>query len=79
MTNDHGNAATVAAANALIAGLPGTGLYTIHRLINANNQDFVYGTLPLRQVPEPGPLMLIAAAMIALFAMRRRVSGKRAP
>ena len=80
VTNDHGNTTTVAAANALIAGLPSTGLYTIHLLDNESSQNFVYGTLPLRQeVPEPAPLMLIAAAMIALFAMRRRVSGKRAP
>ncbi len=78
--NDHGNTTTVTAANALIAGLPSTGLYTIHLLHNDNSQDFVYGTFTLRQqVPEPAPLMLIAAAMIALFAMRRRVSGKRAP
>jgi hypothetical protein len=80
VTNDHGNTATVTAANALIAGLPSTGLYQIHLLHNDNSQDFVYGTFPLRQeVPEPAPLMLIAAAMLALLAMRRRVSGKRAP
>ena len=73
VTNDHGNTATVTAANALIAGLPSTGLYQIHLLHNDNSQDFVYGTLPLRQqVPEPAPLMLIGAAMIALFAIRRR-------
>jgi hypothetical protein len=76
VTNDHGNTTTVAAANALIAGLPSTGLYTIHLLQNDNNQNFVYGTLPLRQVPEPAPLLLIAAAMIALFAMRRRAGAK---
>jgi len=79
VTNDHGNTATVAAANALIAGLPSTGLYTIHRLINENRQDFVYGTFTLRQeVPEPAPLMLIGAAMIAMFAMRRRAAARRA-
>ena len=73
VTNDHGNTTTVAAANALIAGLPSTGSYTIHLLHNYNSQDFVYGTLPLRQVPEPAPLTLIGAAMVALFVMRRRM------
>ena len=73
VTNDHGNTTTVAAANALIAGLPSTGTYTIHLLHNDNSQDFVYGTLPLRQVPEPAPLTLIGAAMVALFVMRRRM------
>jgi len=77
VTNDHGNTSTVAAANALIAGLPGAGLYTIHLLHSETNQDFVYGTLPLLQVPEPAPLMLIGAAMVALFALRRRTLAKR--
>ena len=73
VTNDHGNTTTVAAANALIAGLPSTGLYTIHLLHNDNNQDFIYGTLPLHQeVPEPTPLLLIGAALAAmLFALRQ--------
>ena len=60
-----------------MAGLPATGLYTIHLLSNGDHQDFVYGTLPLRQVPEPAPLTLIGAAMIALFAMRRRMVATR--
>jgi hypothetical protein len=77
VTNDHGNTTTVAAANALIAGLPSVGLYTIHLLHSPTNQDFVYATLPLLQVPEPAPLMLIGAAMIALFALRRRTLAKR--
>jgi hypothetical protein len=77
VTNDHGNTTTVTAANALIAGLPATGLYTIHLLHNADSQDFVYGTLPLRQVPEPAPLMLIGAAMVALFTMRRMVATRK--
>jgi hypothetical protein len=77
VTNDHGNTSTVTAANALIAGLPATGLYTIHLLSNADRQDFVYGTLPLRQVPEPAPLTLIGAAMVALFVIRRRMVATR--
>ncbi|MEP6610045.1 MAG: hypothetical protein ABJA83_15420 [Burkholderiaceae bacterium] len=76
VTNDHGYTTTVAAANALIAGLPSTGTYEIHLLSNANNQDFVYGTLPLRQVPEPAPLQLIGAALVALLAMRRRIVAR---
>jgi len=77
VTNDNGNTTTVAAANALITGLPSTGLYTIHLLHNDNSQDFVYGTLPLRQVPEPGPLALLAVAMVALLAVRRRTLAGR--
>jgi hypothetical protein len=77
VTNDYGNTLTVTAANALIAGLPATGLYTIHLLSNADRQDFVYGTLPLRQVPEPAPLTLIGAAIVVLLVMRRRTAVPR--
>jgi hypothetical protein len=77
VTNDHGNTGAVTRANDLLAGLPATGLYTIHLLTNDNHQDFVYGTLPLRQVPEPAPLMLMGAAMIALFGMRRMVAMRK--
>jgi hypothetical protein len=77
VTNDHGNTGAVTRANDLLAGLPATGLYTIHLLTNDSHQDFVYGTLPLRQVPEPAPLMLIGAAMVALFVMRRRIVATR--
>ena len=79
VTNDHGNTTTVAAANALIAGLPSsTADYTIHLLHNDSNQDFVYGTKPLLQVPEPSPLSLLGLALLALFGMRRRFLVKRA-
>jgi hypothetical protein len=77
VTNDHGNTGAVTRANDLLAGLPATGLYTIHLLTNDSHQDFVYWTLPLRQVPEPAPLMLIGAAMVALFVMRRRIVATR--
>jgi len=77
VTNDHGNTGAVTHANDLLAGLPATGLYTIHLLTNDNYQDFVYGTLPLRQVPEPAPLTLIGAAMVALIVMRRRIVATR--
>lgn len=79
MTNDHGNAATVAAANALIAGLPSTSTYGIRLLHSDTNQDFIYGvTSTLFKVPEPGPLALLAVALIAMLAARRRVSAKPA-
>ncbi|HEX3631958.1 MAG TPA: hypothetical protein VHZ01_05580 [Casimicrobiaceae bacterium] len=78
VTNDYGNTATVTAANALLTGLPSTGAYTIHLLSNADNQNFVYGTRPLREeLPEPAPLMLIGAAMIALFGIRRMVATRK--
>ena len=79
VTNDHGNSATVAAANALIAGLPSTSTYGIRLLKSDTNQDFVYGvTSTLFIVPEPGPLSLVALGLIALFAVRRRVDTKSA-
>ena len=77
VTNDHGNTGAVTHANDLLAGLPATGLYTIHLLTNDSHQNFVYGTLPLRQVPEPAPLTLIGAAMVALLVMRRRIVATR--
>jgi hypothetical protein len=82
VTNDHGNTGAVTRANTLLAGLSSaTPDYTIHLLhsldTNPQHQDFVYGTLPLRQVPEPAPLMLIGAAMVALFAMRRMVTTRK--
>jgi hypothetical protein len=78
VTNDYGIPTTVGAADTLLAGLPSTGVYTIHLLSNADNQNFVYGVRPLRQeLPEPAPLMLIGAAMIALFAMRRMVAARK--
>ncbi len=79
VTNDHGNTATVAAANALIAGLPSTSTYGIRLLHSETNQDFIYGvTSTLFKVPEPGPLALVAVALIALFAVRRRGGAKPA-
>jgi hypothetical protein len=79
VTNDFGNTTTVAAANALIAGLPASGTYVIHLLHNADSQDFVYGVnATLRKVPEPGPLSLVAVALIALLAVRRRGGAKPA-
>jgi hypothetical protein len=80
VTNDYTNTATVTAATNLIAGLPASGVYTIHLLHNEPNQDFVYGvpTPTLRKVPEPGPLSLVAVALIALLAVRRRVGAKPA-
>lgn len=77
VTNDHGNTSTVAAANALIAGLPSTAGYTIHLLHSETNQDFIYGGPLSLQVPEPAPLVLIGAAMVALFALRRRTLARR--
>jgi hypothetical protein len=78
VTNDYGIPTTVGAANTLLAGLPSTGVYTIHLLSNESNQNFIYGTRPLRQeLPEPAPLALIGAAMVALFAMRRRAVATR--
>ena len=79
VTNDHGNTATVTAANALIAGLPPIGLYEIHLLSNDTNQNFIYGTPipPLQQVPEPAPLLLFAAALAAMLFGLRSASRRR--
>jgi hypothetical protein len=85
VTNDHGNTGAVTRANTLLAGLSSSSPdFTIHLLhsldTDPQHQDFVYGELPptLRKVPEPGPLSLIAVALIALIAVRRRVDAKPA-
>ena len=81
VTDAHGNTGAVTQANTLLAGLSSyTPDYTIHLLhsldTSPQHQDFVYGTQPLTQVPEPAPLALVAIGMIGLFALRRRIIAR---
>ncbi len=85
VTDAHGNTGAVTRANTLLAGLSSSNAgYTIHWLhslsTDPQHQDFVYGTpTPLHQeVPEPAPLLLIGAALVGLFATRRRIVTTRA-
>ena len=74
VTDNHGNQTAQDRANTLLAGLSSSqALYEIHLLHSSDKQDFVYGTIPLHQeVPEPTPLLLIGAALVAmLFALRQ--------
>jgi hypothetical protein len=78
--SDNGHTATVNEANYLLTHLPSTGLYAITLLDSPEHQNFIFGTLSLRQVPEPSPLPLVGiglAAMI-LVALRRRGWQRRA-
>ena len=80
VTNDHGNTTAVTRANTLLAGLSGSqALYTIHLLHNEDSQDFIYGVPPLQQqIPEPAPLLLIGAALVAMMFGLRSASKHRA-
>ena len=73
--SDNGHSPTVDAANYLLTHLPSTGLYTITLLDSPYHQNFIFGTLNLREAPEPSPLALLGiglAAMIFLVRLPRR-------
>lgn len=76
--SDNGYSATVDAANYLLTHLPSTGLYTITLLSSPAHQDFIFGTLSLREVPEPSPLPLVGIGLAAMiFVTLRRRGGQR--
>ncbi|MEO8565712.1 MAG: PEP-CTERM sorting domain-containing protein, partial [Betaproteobacteria bacterium] len=82
VTNARGNTGAVNRGNTLLAGLSSSSanytIHLLHSLSDPQHQDFVYGTFELRQeVPEPAPLTLIGAAIVALFVMRRRMVATR--
>ena len=84
--NNNGHAATVTLAQSYLDGLA-TALesYTLYYLTSPAHQDFVTASPvpvppPIRDVPEPAPMMLLAAAVIAAaFArmLRQRRSTHR--
>ena len=78
VTDNHGNQPAQDRANTLLAGLSGSqALYTIHLLHSDTNQDFVYGVFtPHQEVPEPAPLLLIGAALVAMLFGMRKVSAR---
>ena len=83
VTDNHGNTTTQNNANTLLANLPPTGTYVIHLLhsgeAEGNHQDFIYGVPPLlQQTPEPASLLLIGAALGAMFfGLRKRFQATR--
>jgi hypothetical protein len=72
--SDNGNTPTVDAANYLLTHLPSTGLYSITLLYSQAHQDFIFGTLSLREAPEPSPLPLVGIGLAAMIfvTLRRR-------
>lgn len=77
VTDNHGHGTTQTNANALLAGLPSSGTYAIHLLHSPDRQDFIYGVPPLLQTPEPASVLLIGAALGAMFFGLRNVSRRR--
>lgn len=60
-------------ANTWLAGLGSfSDNFDTFSLTNPDNQDFVLGTKTGKFVPEPTPLLLIGAALVALMVARRR-------
>ena len=81
VTNDNGNGATVTLAQQWLDGLANTpDSYDIYFLHNDAHQDFITSThvrvpVPPGQVPEPAPIALLGAALLAaLFFTRRRTN-----
>ena len=75
--SDNGHTATVDAANYLLTHLPGTGLYTITLLHSPDHQDFIYGTVTLREAPEPSPLSLAAIGLAGMILVTLRRRGRQ--
>jgi len=77
--SDNGHSPTVDAANYLLTHLPSTGLYTITFLDSPAHQNFVFGTLNLREAPEPSPLSLVGIALTAMIFRVTRGWRRRQP
>jgi hypothetical protein len=79
VTNNHGNAAAVADAQAWLNNLGSIDDYDVTLLANPDHQDFVLGTKTRKEVPEPAPLALLAAGLVAMIVASRRRTPKVPP
>jgi hypothetical protein len=84
VTNNHGNAAAVADAQTWLNNLgSSTDNIDVTFLANEVHQDFITGTPPKnccrQEVPEPAPLTLLAAGLVAMIVASRRRTPKVPP
>ncbi len=79
--NNYGHPATVSLAQTWLNGLAATSnSYTLYQLSNATHQDFITASrvpVPIGggNVPEPAPIALLLAALLAAFAVSRSIAA----